>query len=235
MTAGLAVAGLLLAGCADKVSGHASSAPTMPTTGSSTAGRSGGSATGGSPTAGSSSGGARPPTASSAPPTTSRLSCPNVIDLKAHLAYNCVTDAMTKASSPVWAFKLERPVDVNWTMDEGSADVTGAKGETPTAAAERMTRRMLDLLYGKPVPKTKTVQDTDISVGTAKGHLIQTLITIDPAYRKAQHLRVQQEQLWLVVLPVAPGKLSGWYTSIPDLLKAEWPNVPAVLKSLQVV
>lgn len=220
VTAGLAIGVVLLAGCADKVSGHA--APS-----GSPASVSGDS----SPTVSSA-----PPTAtSSAPPTASQLSCPHVVDLKAHLAYNCVTDAMTKASSPVWAFKLERPVDVNWTMDEGSADVTGAKGETPAAADKRMVQRMLDLLYGKPPPTTKTEQDTDISVGTATGHLIQTLITIDPSYRKAQHLRVQQERLWLVVVPVAPGKLSGWYTSIPDLLKAEWPNVPAVLKSLQVV
>lgn len=219
VTAGLAIGAVLVAGCADKVSGHSAGSGSPPA-----------SASGDSSTTPTSA-----PTISSAPPTSSQLSCPRVVDLKAHLAYNCVTDAMTKASSPVWAFKLERPVDVNWTMDEGSADVTGAKGETPAAADKRMVQRMLDLLYGKPAPKTKTEQDTDIGVGTAKGHLVQTLITIDPSYRKAQHLRVQQERLWLVVVPVAPGKLSGWYTSIPDLLEAEWPNVPAVLKSLQVV
>src|SRR5215813_5520922 len=153
VTASLAVAALLLAGCSDKVSGQASTgSPTSPTTGGSPTLPAGGRATGADSSTASSS-------ASSSTDSASHLSCPHVVDLKAHLAYNCVTDAMTQSSSPVWAFKLERPVDVNWTMDEGSADVTGSKGETPAAAAKRMTKRMLDVLYGKPAPKTKTEQD----------------------------------------------------------------------------
>jgi len=98
-----------------------------------------------------------------------------------------------------------------------------------------MVKRMIDELYGKPLPKTKTEQDADITVGSAPGHLIQTLITIDPAYRQQQHLRVQQERLWIAVVQVAPGKLSGWYTSVPDLLKGLWAAVPNTIKTLQVV
>jgi len=209
--AGLAVVGLVLAGCTTKVSGRPST-----TTGSESS---------------------KAPAAS--PSTTAKpvehLSCPQVVDLRAHLAYGCVTDAMTRGISPIWTVKLERPADVNWTMDEGSTDVTGVQGETPAAAAKRMVKRMIDELYGKPLPKTKTEQDADITVGSAPGHLIQTLITIDPAYRQQQHLRVQQERLWIAVVQVAPGKLSGWYTSVPDLLKGLWAAVPNTIKTLQVV
>ncbi|HEY3715746.1 MAG TPA: hypothetical protein VGL39_14570 [Jatrophihabitantaceae bacterium] len=209
--AGLTVVGLVLAGCTTKVSGRPSTAP--------------GSESSKTPAA-STSGTAKP---------LQHLACPHVVDLRAHLAYDCVTDALTRGISPIWTVKLERPADVNWTMDEGSTDVTGVKGETPAAAARRMVKRMIDELYGKPLPKTKTEQDADITVGSAHGHLIQTLITIDPAYREEQHLRVQQERLWIAVVPVAPGKLSGWYTSVPDLLKGLWAGVPNTIKTLQVV
>jgi len=207
--AGLAVVGLVLAACTTTVSGRPST------------------------TSGSES--SKAPRASGTAKPLQHLACPQVVDLRAHLAYDCVTDAMTRGISPIWTVKLERPADVNWTMDEGSTDVTGTPGETPAAAAKRMVKRMVDALYGKPVPKTKTEQDADITVGSAGAHLIQTLITIDPAYRKEQHLRVQQERLWLAVVQVAPGKLSGWYTSVPDLLNGLWSGVPNTIKTLHVV
>jgi len=230
--AGLALAGLVLAGCADKVSGHAelgsATAPAGPSSGNST--------TPGNPTTPGNSGETSPGAPSSTGSTSApraHLACPRVVDVAAHLAYNCVSNAMTPSISSLWPFKVERPVDTHWTMDEGSGPVAGGGG--PAAAAENMVARMVGVSYGTPLPKTKTVQDVDVTVGSVRGHLIQTLITLDPGYVKAQHLRVKQERLWLVIVPVAAGKLSGWYVSIPDVAKSLWPLVPNLIKGLQVV
>jgi hypothetical protein len=225
---GLALAGLVLAGCAEKVSGHGESGgattPVTPSGGSSTTPSSPGQTGETSPAPPSSTGNTSAPKA--------HLACPRVVDVTAHLAYDCVSAAMTPSISSVWPFNVQRPVDTHWTMDEGSGPVVGSR---PAAAAENMVARMIGVSYGTPRPKTKTVQNVDVTVGSVRGHLIQTLITLDPGYVKAQHLRVKQERLWLVIVPVASGKLSGWYASIPDLAKGLWPLVPSLIKGLQIV
>lgn len=134
----------------------------------------------------------------------------------------------------MWPLVFERQVDTGWTMDEGSGRVIRA-GSTPAAAANLLTREMLQLFYGDPPPTSKTVHDGDITVGSAQGHLVQTLITINPTFRSQRHLRVKQEQLWLVVVPVSTGQFSAWYVSVPDLQKQLWPTVPTLLKTLRVV
>jgi hypothetical protein len=241
--AGLAIAGLLLTGCAEKVSGQVDAGGAAPP-GSPSGATSGnpstppsapgpGSASTPSSSDGSSAG---PPSGGSSTAPTAHLACPRVVDVAAHLAYYCVNGSMTPASSTLWPFKVQRSVDVHWTMDEGSGDVTKfAAGKATAAAAKAMVSRMVGELYGTPVPTTKTVQDVNVAVDKATGHLIQTLITLNPGYVKAQHLRVRQERLWVLVVPVASGELSGWYTSIPDVAKTSWPKVPSIIKGLQIV
>lgn len=235
--AGLAIAGLLLAGCADKVSGHADLGGATPPSG--TSAEPGGPT--GPETSSSESTSSAPP--SSAPSTgktsapSAHLACPRVVDPLARLAYDCVNASMTPSTSTVWPFKVQRPVDVHWTMDEGSGDLTAfAAGRSPAAAAKAVVSRMINgRLYGTPQPTTKTVQDVNVTVGKARGHLVQTLFTLNPGYVKAQHLRVRQERLWVLVVPVEPGRVSGWYTSIPDVARAAWPKVPSIIKGLQIV
>ena len=236
--AGLAIAGLLLAGCADKVSGHVESGgaipPGSPSGGTSTPPSGPGQSSSSAPSSGGNSAGPSSNGSTNAP--TAHLACPRVVDVAAHLAYDCVNGAMTPGTSEMWAFKVQRSVDVHWTMDEGSGDLTkSAAGKTPAAAAKAMVSRMVGGLYGAPVPKTKTVQDVDVTVDKAPGHLIQTLITLNPGYVKAQHLRVRQERLWVLVVPVAADELSGWYASIPDVAKTSWPKVPSIMKGLRIV
>ena len=238
--AGLVIAGLLClasAGCADKVSGHVQAGGAPPPTGPS-GGAAGGTSTPPSGPPQSSSGGnsAGPSSGGSPAAPRAHLACPRVVDVAAHLAFDCVNGAMTPGPSEVWPFKVQRSVDTHWTMDEGSGDLTKfAGGNTPAAAAKAMVSRMVSGLYGTPVPKTTTVQDVNVTVDKATGHLIQTLITLNPGYVTAQHLRVRQERLWVLVVPVASGELSGWYTSIPDVAKASWPKVPGIIKGLQIV
>lgn len=229
IAAGLAGAGLLLAGCTQTVSGHAAAAggsgspprTDFPSSGPTTT-------TPHTPT----------PTHTQAPPQTSpppasHLACPHVVDPSARLGYDCVSTGMTQGRNGMWPVDFARVVDTGWTMDEGSGLVS--RGGTPAATAKLLTQEMLQLSYGEPVPTSKTVHDEEISVGSAQGHLVQTLITINPTFRSQRHLRVKQEQLWLVVVPVSAGQQSAWYVSVPDLEKQLWPTVPALLKTLRVV
>jgi hypothetical protein len=140
---------------------------------------------------------------------------------------------MTQDRNAMWPVDFARVVETGWTMDEGSGRVSS--GGTPAATAKGLTQEMLQLSYGAPAPTSKTVHDDDISVGSARGHLVQTLITINPAFRSQQHLRVKQEQLWLVVVPVGAGQQAAWYVSVPDLEKQLWPSVPALIKTLRVL
>jgi hypothetical protein len=226
IVAGAAAAGLLLAGCTETVSGHAAapsgSVPPPSTDFPSSTSSSGPTAT--------------PPhtaTSTPTPPPASHLVCPHVVDATARLAYDCISTGMTQGRTAMWPVDFGRVVDTGWTMDQGSGRV--GRGGTPTAAAKLLTQEMLQLSYGDPAPTSKTVHDADITVGSARGHLVQTLITINSTFRSQRHLRVKQEQLWLVVVPVGAGQLSAWYVSVPDLQKRLWPTVPAVLNTLRVV
>jgi hypothetical protein len=227
IVAGAAAAGLLLAGCTETVSGHAAapsgSVPPPSTDFPSSTSSSGPTAT--------------PPqtaTSTSTPPPASHLACPHVVDAAARLAYECISTGMSRSRSSLWPQVFEREVDTGWTMDEGSGNVIRSGGN-PAVTAKLLTQEMLQLYYGSPAPTSKTVHDADVTVGSARGHLVQTLITINPTFRSQRHLRVKQEQLWLVVVPAGTGQLSAWYVSVPDLQKQLWPTVPALLNTLRVV
>jgi hypothetical protein len=214
----LAAAGLLLAGCTETVSGHAA-ASNVPRS----------SASSDSPTSTPTSSAPR----TSTPPPAPQLACPHVVDPAARLAYDCISTGMTPGRNSMWPVDVGREVDTHWSMDEGSGQV---RGIGPAAAqAKLLTQQMLEQFYGDPQPTSKTVHDADITVGSARGHLVQTLITVNPTYRSQQHLRVKQEQLWLVVVPIGGSRLSAWYVSVPDLQKQLWPTVPNLLKTLHVV
>lgn len=230
LVAGLAAAGLLFAGCAEVVSGHGAISATGSPSGSDFPSSS--PATTASPTPTT-----RPsPTLSSKPPAkapASHLACPHVVDGASRLGYDCISAGLKRGASAMWPLAFQQEVDTGWSMDEGSGS-DGGSG-TPAAQARALTQQMVHLSYGDPLPTSKKVRDAAIFVGKAKGHLVQTLITINPTFRSQRHLRVKQEQLWLVVVPVGGGRLSAWYVSVPDLEKKLWPKVPALLKTLHVV
>jgi hypothetical protein len=119
---GLAIAGLLRlasAGCAGKVSGHVQAGGATPT------GPSGGASGGATPPSGpgqnSSSGpssngsGAGPSSGGSTNAPRVHLACPRVVDVAAHLGYDCVNGAMAPGPSEVWPVKAQRSVDTHWT------------------------------------------------------------------------------------------------------------------------
>jgi hypothetical protein len=225
IVAGLAATGLLLTGCTDTVVGHAAG-----TNGSlsppSTDFPSSSSPTTTAP---------RTPTPTrTSPPPAAHLACPHVVDATARLAYDCIGTGMSRNRSAMWPVVFGRTVDTGWTMDEGSGPLVRAGGNA-AVAAKLLTQEMLQLDYGDPAPTSKTVHDADVAVGSARGHLVQTLITINPTFRSQRHLHVKQEQLSLVVVPVGAGQFSAWYVSVPDLQKQLWPSVPKLLMTLRVV
>jgi hypothetical protein len=228
---GLAAAGLLLAGCTQIVSGHGAAAngSGSPPNSDFPSSSPGPTPTTTAPTAPST------PTPTSAPPSSaSHLACPHVVDGTARLAYDCITTGMTQGRNAMWPVDFELLVDTGWTLDEGSGGISRG-GVNPAVAAKVLTQEMLQVDYGTPAPASKTVHDADLNVGSATGHVVQTLITLNPTFRARQHLRVKQEQLWLVVVPAGGGQFSAWYVSVPDLQKQLWPTVPALLKTLRVV
>ena len=65
-------------------------------------------------------------------------------------------------------------------------------------------------------------------------HLLQTTVTINPAWARQDGTKVKQERLWIIAIEVAADDVSLWYTSLPDLASALWPKVPATIASIRV-
>ena len=127
-----------------------------------------------------------PTSSSPAPPAAAHLACPHVVDPVAGLAYNCVVGAMTRGSNAMWPVKFEKAVDVQWTMDEGSGSDAG---QSPAAVANGLSTTMARADYG-PSPGVRKEADRDTTIDGKKAHLVLTVMTINPAYRKQRHLRV---------------------------------------------
>ena len=213
------VAALAIAGCSQTVSGHGSP---------------GGSAGPQGP-----SGPSSPPASSSGapestPPPAAHLACPHVVDPAAGLAYDCVVAGMDRTSNALWPLKFEKEVDVQWTMDEGSGSAGTAGGQDVAEVATRLATEMERSNYG-PTPRIKKEHDTGTTVDGKKAHLFQALMTIDPTYRKSRHLKVTQEQLWIVTVQRSAGQIAAWYISVPSVQKALWPKVADLIKSIKVV
>ncbi len=219
--AAVIAAALVLAGCSQTVSGTGLR----------------GNAPSGAPSQGPGTSGPPPQTSSSSAPESSappaaHLACPHVVDSSANLAYDCIVAGMTNSTTSTWPVKFEKEVDVQWSMDEGSGRVDSS--QSPAAVAASLTSSMAAADYG-PHAGVKKEQDADTTVDGKKAHLVQTLMTIDPTYRKQRHLKVTQERLWIVAVQVSADQVSAWYVSVPSVQKALWPRVPNLIKSLKVV
>ena len=137
------------------------------------------------------------------------------------------------APSSMWPVRFEKTVDVQWTMDEGSGPVD-APGSDVTSVAKVLSTTMARSNYG-PSPRATVQRDVDVSVSGKKAHVVETLMTIDPAYRKGRGLKVASERLWIVAVQVASDQITAWYVSVPDVQKALWPKVPDLIEQLKVV
>ncbi|MGI8881650.1 MAG: hypothetical protein ACR2KJ_14310 [Jatrophihabitans sp.] len=214
---------LAVAGCAQTVNGHGTAANTGngtitdgTTTNSSSQSSSTGQSTG---------------TQTSAPP--SQISCPKVVDGQSGLNYTCVVNSMKRQGNGVWPTDLGLEVDTDWTMDEGSGNYGPSNGKTLSAIDEQLAAMMLQGSYGT-LPTAANKGQTETTIDGHKAHISQLLISLNPAFRKSRKLKVAQEMLWLVAIETSGGQVSGWYVSVPDVVKKYWPGVPAIIKSIKV-
>ncbi len=180
-----------------------------------------------------------PPESSTPPPEASlppqQLACPVITDSRARLSYRCISPLIVHGQrSAAWPVNFQVEVDLKWTLDEGSSPNSLQSGHDPATVARTLTTAMAAGNYG-PSPGIKRERDTDLVVDGKKAHLVRTLFTIAPSYRAKLHVRVRQEQLWVVAVQVTPDQVSAWYVSVPDVTRDLWVKVPAVMGSLKVV
>lgn len=199
-----------------------------------------------SPTTGSSSTSAQPPSQAStpAPPSNSGTSrppgtftCPAIKYPFAHLAFDCIVGGLAvDTKNDIWPLRLYQTVEpsTRWVLEEGAGNWGDPGSKTPGAIALLVRTRMVTAGGYGTSPTVTTVSSSDTTVGGAPAHVLQTTITLNPAWAKGRGTKVTSEKLWIVVLKVGAKDDSLWYTSIPNLASELWPKVPAIIQSIRV-
>jgi hypothetical protein len=179
-----------------------------------------------------------PPSGRSSAPTPELPACPTVHDTSAHLTYECLSSTLTFAPGTdlLWPVAFVKTVEpkTGWIVEEGSGSWGPANGESLGAITKSVRSRLVQFGGYGDSPKLTTVVDTDRTVGRVPAHVLQTTVTINPAWARADGTKVKTERLWLVALQVGSGQVSLWYTSVPDLVSGLWAKVPGVINSITV-
>lgn len=229
----LAAGAALLAGCATTVTGHGSFGAANSSSGPDFTGQPAPPSQSQSPTQPPSN----PPRSSAPPPANpGTLTCPHISYPRARLRFDCITTGMTAADSPIWPLSLDRSVEpsTGWVLEEGAGHWGAPQGHSLAQITAQMRQAMVDDGGYGDSPKVTTVADKDTTVGGAKAHLLQSTMTINPAWAAKQKTKVKQEHLWVVAVQVGANDVSLWYTSIPDLASNLWPKVPTVINTIHV-
>lgn len=164
-----------------------------------------------------------------------RFSCPRVAYPDAHLSFNCVVGGLAvSAKNPVWPVSLRKTVEseTGWVVEEGAGNWGDPGSDSPSAIAKLVRTHMVDAgQYGES-PTLKTAQDAKTTIGGVRAHVLQTTITLNPAWAKQRGTAVKTERLWIVVLAVSAHDTALWYVSIPNLASRLWARVPATIRSI---
>jgi hypothetical protein len=59
-------------------------------------------------------------------------------------------------------------------------------------------------------------------------------MTVSPAFRQQQHLKVKTEMVWLVAIRVTDTAAAAFFCSVPDEVKKYWPVVPRIITQVKV-
>jgi hypothetical protein len=173
-------------------------------------------------------------------PTTVATPCPHVTYPAAHLSFNCLTTglvARARTDDDVWPLSARRTVEdsTGWVVEEGAGHWGPAQGHTLSDIAANVRQQMIEGLGYGVSPRFDTAANRAMTVSGRKARLLQTTITIAPAYAKQVGTKVRQEKLWIVAIQIAPGDVSLWYTSVPDLVSELWIDVPSIIASIRVI
>ncbi len=167
--------------------------------------------------------------------------CPHVRFAAAHLSFDCITGGMQASYNgsvwPVTEYKTVEPqtsTNSGWILEEGAGHWGSPQGTSLADIAANVRQQMLNAHGYGAAPIVHTVADRDMTIDGHAAHLLQTTVTINPAWARQDGTKVKQERLWIIAIEVAADDVSLWYTSLPDLASALWPKVPATIASIRV-
>ena len=219
LCAALAVA---VVGCTQTVSGHGTASNPPPSS---------------TPSSGSDTSSSEPSTSSSAS-APNDVACPVIVDNLAKLSYPCIVNSMTQlvdTSHPViWLTQVALRVEPTWYMNEGSRALTETSGVPLTTINTTMMSAMQANTYWGDNAKATTKANKAMTIDGHQARLLQTLMTIDPAFRKKNHLKVKTEMVWLVAIRVTDATAAAFFCSVPDEVQNYWPLVPRIITQVKV-
>lgn len=170
-------------------------------------------------------------------PASGATSCPHVAYPAARLSFDCIASGMALTSrDPVWPLSEERIVEptTKWVLEEGAGHWGSPDGASLAFIAANVRRQMISIGGYGVNPAAHTVASHATTVDGAPAYLLQTTVTINPAWARSFGTKVKQEKLWIIAIRVGPNDVSLWYTSLPDLVASLWPKVPATIASIKV-
>lgn len=164
-----------------------------------------------------------------------RFTCPRIAYPHAHLSFNCVVGGLkVSVDNPVWPVSLRETVETEtgWVVEEGAGNWGDPGPDSQSAIAKQVRTHMVDAGQYGDSPTLKTSQDAKTTIAGVRAHVLQTTITLNPAWAKERGTGVRTERLWIVVLAVSAHDTALWYVSIPNLASRLWARVPGTIRSI---
>lgn len=166
------------------------------------------------------------------------FACPDIVYPLAHLRFACVAPKMKAyTNDTVWPLierKIVQAPPVNWSLDTGARHWGPMGADSLADIATNIRNQMVDLGSYGTGPKVQTTQSRAMTVSGKPAHLLRTTLTINPAWAKKNGVKVKHERQWILAVEVAPGDVSLWYVSVPDLVANLWPLIPDLIATVQV-
>jgi hypothetical protein len=215
--AALAVA---VVGCTQTVSGHGTAANPPPSS---------------APNSGSGTSSSEPSTSSSASGPNG-VACPVIVDNAAKVSYPCIVNSMTPLTDPsqIWLTMVAQHVEPSWLMNEGSRALTETSGVPLTTINTTIMSAMKANQFWGPNAKATTKASKAMTIDGHQAMLLQTLMTVSPAFRQQSHLKVKTEMVWLVAIRVNDATAAAFFCSVPDEVQKYWPLIPRIITQVKV-
>jgi hypothetical protein len=143
---------------------------------------------------------------------------------------------MTPMADPaqIWQTMIALPVEPTWLMNEGSRALTETSGVALTTINTTVMNAMKANQFWGPNAKAATKASKAMTIDGHQARLLQTLMTVSPAYRQQNHLKVKTEMVWLVAIRVTDATAAAFFCSVPDEVKKYWPLVPRIISQIKV-
>lgn len=187
------------------------------------------------PGSGSGSSSGQPSTSSSAS-TPNDIACPVIVDAQAKLSYPCLVNSMTRLvdQSEIWLTMIAQRVEPTWYMNQGSRPLVQTSGVALTTINTTLMNAMKAQQFWGANATATTKANKAMTIDGHQARLLQTLMTVSPAVRKAQHLKIKTEMVWLVAIRVSDDTAASFFCSVPDEVQKYWPLVPRIISQIKV-